>query len=540
VALAGICEYIGIGSRARVAVESLEILAMHPILFRIPLPDRPLKLWWALVALLALTSVYGLVAMRKRERDDAMTALVIAAAAAAGAYYWRHVEYKAHDLPIYSYGVLLGLSLVVGWFLTLGLADRDGLPRETMANCYVITAIAALVGSRLLYVITNPSQFDTVGDWFALRRGGLVAYGGFLGGYLGSWVYLSRAKIRLMPWADVAVPSLASGLFITRIGCYLYGCDFGTRLGDKAPGWLQKLGTFPHLPDGTLGYDDKGNALVGSIPYAHHLKMCQDMTYKAADCVHLKDASFPIHPTQIYESLVGLGLLALLLWHRKHQKFRGQIFFTFVFGYGFLRFLLELWRDDAERGNVPPELDRYILISGGLLLFALAFIFGISLGIPNRNVRNGARVLSVVPAILAFIKLKPGQFETDPYNLSTSQFVGLVSAVVVAYFYAKYWEQARKNPKAAMSLGLIEEGKKKKKKAEAPAPVSEEEDDEEEDEDEEEQPKAASAKVKAKAKVPEKVASKKREDEDQSESEDEDEDEDEGDEPSGDVEPQKA
>jgi phosphatidylglycerol---prolipoprotein diacylglyceryl transferase len=466
---------------------------MHPILFRIPLPHRPLKLWWALVALAVLSTIYGLFMLRKRQRDEVLTSLVIAGAACAGAYYWRATEYKLDGLPIYSYGVLLGTSLIVGWFLTLGLAQKDGLPRETMANCYVLTAMAALVGSRLLYIVTNPSQFDTTADWFALRRGGLVAYGGFVGGYLGSWLYLSRQNLRLLPWADVAVPSLASGLFITRIGCYLYGCDFGTRLSANAPGFLQKLGSFPHLADGTLGYDDKGNPLVGSIPYAHHLKLCQDMVYKAADCLKLKDTSFPVHPTQIYEALVGLSLLALLLWHRKHQKFRGQIFFTFVFSYGFLRFLLELWRDDEERGNVPPEADRYILISIGLLLFALAYIFGISLGIPNKNVRNVTRGLSVVPAIIAFVALKPQQFESDEYHLSTSQFIGLLSALIVSYFYAKYWEEARKNPKQAMSLGLPEERKKKKKARPEPEPEpeTEDEDDKAEDEDEEDEPRGS-------------------------------------------------
>ncbi len=462
---------------------------MHPILFRIPLPNRPLKLWWALVVLAVLAALYGAWALRKRQRDDALSGLVVAALACAGAYYWRATEYKLDGLPIYSYGVLLGSSLIVGWFLTLGLAEKDGLPRETMANCYVITAIAALVGSRLLYIATNPAQFDTTADWLALRRGGLVAYGGFLGGFLGSWLYLSRQHLKLLPWADIAVPSLAAGLMITRIGCYLYGCDFGTRLSPTAPAFLQKLGSFPHLTDGTLGYDDKGNALVGSIPYAHHLKKCQDLVYKAADCIHLKDHSFPVHPTQIYEALIGLGLLALLLWHRKHQKFRGQIFFTFVFAYGFLRFLLELWRDDDERGNVPPQLDRYVLVSGGLLLFALAFIFGISLGIQNKNVRTVARVLSVVPAIVAFAVLRPGQFESDPYNLSSSQFIGLLSAVLVAYFYAKLWEGARKNPEQAMSLGLAldKELKKKKKAKKTPEPEEEPEPAEEEDEDEEEE-----------------------------------------------------
>ena len=499
---------------------------MHPILFRIPLPDRPLKLWWALVAACAIAALYALWSMRKKEREEAITSLVIAVAAGAGAYYWRTVEFKAENVPIYSYGVMLGLSLVVGWYITLPLAEKDGLDRETMANCYVITALAALVGSRLLYIATNPSQFDNVSDWFALRRGGLVAYGGFLGGFLGSWIYLRIKGIRLLPWADVAVPSLASGLMITRIGCYLFGCDFGTRLSPSAPGWLQKMGTFPHVADGTLGYDDHGNPIIGSPAFAHHMKQCQDGIYKAADCIGLKDASLPVHPTQIYESLVGLGLLALLLWHRKHQKFRGQIFFVFVFAYGFLRFLLELWRDDSERGNIPPQLDRYVLVSGGLFLFAIAFTFGVSLGIKDARVRMGARIAAFLPAVIAFFVLKTAQFESDPYMLSTSQFIGLASAMAVAFFYPRMWEEARKSPRTAMAVGLLSDKPAPKKKAKK---ADEEDEDEEEAEDEKKAadvPKGKKKGLVAK-KEKEKAPEPEAEEEEAEEEEDEDDEEEE-------------
>jgi hypothetical protein len=67
------------------------------------------------------------------------------------------------------------------------------------------------------------------------------------------------------------------------------------------------------------------------------------------------NTSFPVHPTQLYESLVGLTLLGLLLWQRKYTRFRGQVFFLFVFAYGFFRFLLELWRDDVERGSYGTQ-----------------------------------------------------------------------------------------------------------------------------------------------------------------------------------------
>jgi phosphatidylglycerol---prolipoprotein diacylglyceryl transferase len=419
---------------------------MHPILFRIPLPHMPLKLWWAMVAVAAIALVYAGVAGSRREKNDAIVAAGVAIAAGGAAWIWRAVAYEAPNVPIYAYGVMLGTSLVVGWYLTLPLAERDGLPKETMANCYVFTALSAIAGARVLYIVTNPDEFKSLSDLFALRNGGLVAYGGFIGGLLGSWAFLAPKKIRLLAWADDAVPSLASGLLVTRIGCYLFGCDFGKRLPGGAPHWLQTLGTFPHWAAGTLATGE------GSPAYVRHLDVYRG-TSMETDLIRM-NTSFPVHPTQIYESLVGLVLLGLLLWQRKYTKFRGQVFFLFVFAYGFLRFVLELWRDDVERGSYGPTLDAHVYIPLCLFLMALAFVFGISLGIANERARTVARVLSLVPPVVAYVILKPASFaQTEPYQLSTSQIIGVLSGLVVAFFYARYWEDARKNPRLAMSLG---------------------------------------------------------------------------------------
>jgi len=419
---------------------------MHPILFRIPLPHMPLKLWWALAAAAAIAVVYALLAARQRDKGGAGSAGAVAVAAAVAAWYWRAASYEQPNLPIYAYGVMLGLSLVVGWYLTLPLAEKDGLPKETMANCYVFTALAALAGSRILYAVTNADEFKSPLEIFALRNGGLVAYGGFIGGLLGSWAYLAPKRIRLLAWADDAVPSLASGLLITRIGCYLFGCDFGKRLSGGAPSWLKTLGTFPHWAPGTLAAGD------GSPAYMRHLELYRG-TPMEAELVRM-NASFPVHPTQIYESLVGVALLGLLLWQRKYTRFRGQVFFLFVFAYGFFRFLLELWRDDVERGSYGPTFDAHLYIPFCLFLMALGFAFGVSLGITNKRARTVARVVAFAPPVIAYVVLKPPSFaQTVPYQLSTSQLIGLSSALAVSYFYARFWDEARKTPKLAMSLG---------------------------------------------------------------------------------------
>jgi phosphatidylglycerol---prolipoprotein diacylglyceryl transferase len=143
---------------------------MHPILLRIPLPHTPLRLWWVFAAAAAIAAGYAVAGSIRRDRNALTSALVAAAVAAIAAWRTHAVAYEAPNLPIYAYGVMLGASLVVGWYLTLSLAANDGLPKETMANCYVVTALAALAGSRVLYIVTNLDDFHSVWDFIALRK----------------------------------------------------------------------------------------------------------------------------------------------------------------------------------------------------------------------------------------------------------------------------------------------------------------------------------------------------------------------------------
>jgi len=457
--------------------------AMHPILFRIPVPNGSLKLWWALAVVGVVAVVLGLLAARRRDVREAVTSLVVVAAAGIAGYVWRGTEFNAPELPIYGYGVMLGLSLIVGWYLTLPLAERDGLPKDTMANCFVVTAIAALVGSRVLYVVTNPDEFKTTASLFALRNGGLVAYGGFFGGVLGSWAFLASKRIRLLAWGDDAVPSLAAGLMITRIGCYLFGCDFGKQLPDSAPAFLKTLGTFPHWSAETMPNGD------GSPAFVRHLELYRGTPQESV--LLRMNTSFPVHPTQLYESLVGLLLLGLLYWQRKHMRFRGQVFLLFVYAYGFLRFILELWRDDVERGSYGPTIDAHIYVPACLLLFAIGFVFAISLAITNERARLAARLLVFVPAVVAYLALKPAAFgEPTPYQLSTSQLLGLVTGLVAAYFYARFWEQAGAEPRLAMSMGDAAFIARLKKSEQGDGEEPEREEPEAADEGDETEPKA--------------------------------------------------
>lgn len=239
--------------------------------------------------------------------------------------------------PIYSYGVLLGVSLIVGWQVLMVLGKRAGLSPDLLGDLYLTAAISGLIGARALYVWVNREEFTSVVQWFDLRGGGLVAYGGFLGGFLGTAVHARLKHISLLRVGDAATPALALGLFFTRIGCYLYGCDFGARLSDSAPNWLAHLGRFPQWDEDELG-------LHGSPAFLHHVD--------AYGLMRDQPFSFPVHPVQLYEAAFGLLLAAAAFVLVRRPKFDGQTLLSFAIFYGTGRYLLEYLRDDPERGSV--------------------------------------------------------------------------------------------------------------------------------------------------------------------------------------------
>jgi phosphatidylglycerol:prolipoprotein diacylglycerol transferase len=235
-------------------------------------------------------------------------------------------------VPIYAYGVMLGTSMIVGWFLVMRNAKQDGLPTSDAGAIYMWSAVWSIIGARLLYVVTNADTFlrDPI-EIVRVNNGGLVAYGGMVVGTFSSWYQCHKRKIPLLQWADVAAPAVVLGTGITRMGCFLFGCDFGRR--SDLPWAVRFPGPNPMAPG-------------GSPAWMRHVSQ-YGLTHDAA-------RSFPVHPTQLYELLVGFFLFGLLMYLRRVRTFSGQVFLAWVIGYGILRPLIEVLRDDDQRGNVGP------------------------------------------------------------------------------------------------------------------------------------------------------------------------------------------
>jgi phosphatidylglycerol:prolipoprotein diacylglycerol transferase len=258
-----------------------------------------------------------------------------------------HTPWGQH--PVYAYGVMLGLAVIVGWYAVHRMARRLGIDDATIEDSYAASIVAALVGGRVFFVIANRHEFASFGEMISPSHGGLLAPGAWLAGTLAVVVIARRRGERALRIADAATPALALALGLTRIGCYLYGCDYGRRLSPDAPGWLASLGRFPRISD-----PNDPEVVLGSPVFL------EQMTNAASGLGIDARSSLPVHPTQLYEALIGfvvLGVAVGIVLHAQRTSRTltpGDVFLPTVLAYGLLRLVIEPFRGDPERGFIGP------------------------------------------------------------------------------------------------------------------------------------------------------------------------------------------
>lgn len=217
------------------------------------------------------------------------------------------------DWPVRSFSVMVLTGvLIAAWWLTGALrrqgVEGEGVLDHLLRNCLLL----GFLGARLTYVIVHPEVYRNVVSLVAVWEGGLVSYGGFFGGALGAWLFARKRGIPFARLGDAMLPALALGQVFGRIGCLLVGDDYGAPF-DGA--WAI---TFPKI-EGSLMPPD----LIG----------------------------VPLHPSQIYLSLMNVVIFGTTAWLYRRRRFDGQVLGTGMILYAVGRFLIEYTRgDDAARG----------------------------------------------------------------------------------------------------------------------------------------------------------------------------------------------
>jgi phosphatidylglycerol:prolipoprotein diacylglycerol transferase len=242
------------------------------------------------------------------------------------------VAFHIGSFAVHWYGVMVALGFAAGLWTAARRGPIAGMTAEQVFDVGPWLIIGALIGARILYVVSYWDQqfagrpFTEV---FMVHHGGLVYYGGLIGASLACILFSVLKKVPLWRIADVLSPSIALGYVFGRIGCLLNGCCYGTAC--------------------TLPWAVKYPADHPTFPT-------------------------PVHPTQIYDSLLNLVFYLGLEWLYRRRKFDGQIFATYLIGYAILRSTVEIFRGDYPKHYLggwatPAHLVSLGIVAAGVILY---------------------------------------------------------------------------------------------------------------------------------------------------------------------------
>lgn len=250
------------------------------------------------------------------------------------------VLFTLGDHTVYSYGFFVTAGYLAGVVLFLFLARRDGLPVWTAVDSILWILPAALVGAKLLHVLTH---WGTFVRHPSLAASGWSFQGALFGALLVALVLFRRKRLDPWRWLDTAAPALALVAAVGRVGCLMAGCCWG------AP---------------------------SDVPWA------VVFTESKAAPLHIA-----LHPTQVYYLTANLIIVAALLLRRKHAAFRGELTLLFVLLYVTSRSVIDPFRGAPDRAWFLGTLTTYQLITIAAIAAVTVLFYRIRQ--KNRIERNG-------------------------------------------------------------------------------------------------------------------------------------------------------
>lgn len=272
-----------------------------------------------------------------------------------------HLEHVGKNFSIFGftiayYGVVIVIGMLIAMALIMYTAKRFGENPDNYYDVSLMAILIGIVGARAYYVFFAWDMYkDDLFQIFNIRNGGLAIYGGIIFGALTVFVYSRVKKKSFLHMADILILGVVFGQIMGRWGNFFNREAFGE-------------------------YTDGLFAMQLPVSAVRQNEITQTMWEHA---VTINGVEFiQVSPTFLYESLWNLGLLLILLFLIGRKRFDGQVFLTYVMGYGLGRVWIEGLRTDQllVPGTTLPVSQ---LLSGTMVVAAV-----IGLLIQNHRYRN--------------------------------------------------------------------------------------------------------------------------------------------------------
>lgn len=306
-----------------------------------------------------------------------------------------------------SWGLMVVLGFLAALWLMRRLIRTFGENPDILSNAAIYALIAGVIGARIFFVVHHYDLF--VGRWmevFAVWQGGVELLGGVLTALPILWLYLKKQKCPIRLYFDVLAIGLMVGIGFGRIGCFLNGCCYGkctdlpwgVRFPYGSLAYHHQIHPDPNrhrdkpyldLPADFFGIPAPNGSSWLPVEEANkhsaYLKPFDQLTPEQKKKVTEGPyRCLKVHPTQLYSSLNGFFLAAVLfgIWKKVGRIRPGVTAGAMLILYGIMRFLLEMLRDDNpfeyhgfwllyRGGTISQNMSLYLILFG-ILVIALA------------------------------------------------------------------------------------------------------------------------------------------------------------------------
>ncbi len=244
-----------------------------------------------------------------------------------------HPFFHLFSVDIPAYGVFMAAGICVASSMAIIRAKKSGGDPDYTLIIICCAIGGALLGSYLLYLFASYGLNNVIedikdGSFAFAKSGGLVFYGGLIGGIAGALLGIRVThETRYSMLVNAIVPCIPLGHAIGRVGCLFAGCCYG-------------------------------------IPYA------------GIGSIHLSSVGImhPVFPVQLLESVLNLILSIYLMVYSRKKPPNYTLLYLYLICYSGMRFILEFLRGDQIRGvfiglSTSQWISLLMTILGIMLLF---------------------------------------------------------------------------------------------------------------------------------------------------------------------------
>lgn len=240
--------------------------------------------------------------------------------------------FDLYGQPVTIYLMAMGVSYLVFLAVALLLGREQGLSAGVVLDTAFLGGALALVVGTGLVLLLRETLLEEMPSVWSFAQIAVLPFALAL--------YLARhpaTRGQAARHLDIFMPALIATQAVFRVGCLAAGCCHGK------PAW--------GLPWAIIVDDPDTATLYRGIP---------------------------VHPTQAYQIIANLAVLAVLLALRNRPHWQGKLLWVYLALYGVGRFVVEIFRGDPRPMVGPVTLNQAVC-----LLFLAVGIAGLRGWLPG-------------------------------------------------------------------------------------------------------------------------------------------------------------